>query len=111
MNSNADFDGKTYDPALDKSRLKSQLGRVFDVMADGRWHTLADIEEAIFSQHGKCDSQPGISARIRDLRKPKFGGYEIEHRRVTLRAHNLSEPIKTGTWEYRIANFVKRAAA
>ena len=74
----ADFDGATYDPNQDKQRLETTLGRVYLFMSDGCWHTIAEVARA-----AKC-SESGASARIRDLRKPKFrarypnGGIELE---------------------------------
>ena len=38
------MDGKTFDPALDFKRLEGLLGRVFQVMTDGKWHTLAGLK-------------------------------------------------------------------
>lgn len=69
------FDGHTYDPAFDQDRLVRQLGRVWAVMQDHGWRTLGEIETAT------GDPQASISARIRDLRKTRFGGYVIERRR------------------------------
>jgi hypothetical protein len=77
----AHFDGKTYDPALDHDRLAKQLGRVFDTMSKGRWLGLGQIQASISVRCGKRDSEAGISARLRDLRKNKFGGYVVERRR------------------------------
>ena len=71
-----DFDGPTYDPALDRDRLTKQLGRVYDALAGGEWWTLADLARAAGG------SEASVSARIRDLRKPRFGGYEVERERV-----------------------------
>lgn len=84
------FDGVTYDPALDKGRLMSQLKRVFDVMADGSWHTLPEIAAAAGG------SEPSVSARLRDLRKPKFGSYGIERRR------RVELDARAGLHEYRL---------
>lgn len=70
------FDGQTYEPAHDEARLISQLARVQTLMRDGRWRTLDNIQEAIGG------SLPGVSARLRDLRKTKFGGYTVQRRRV-----------------------------
>ena len=62
----SDFDGQTYDPAIDWERLTGQLGRVWGVMVYGRWVTLAEI-------HGRTgDPEASISARLRDLRKAVF---------------------------------------
>jgi hypothetical protein len=87
------FDGKTYDPALDHDRLRTQLGRVYALMIDGRWRTLYEIAGRI--RHG---SEAAVSARLRDLRKPRFGSYRVLRRRC--------DPDRTysaqGTWEYRV---------
>lgn len=87
------FGGKTYDPARDEARLKKQLGRVYEVLSDGRWHTLKEIRfrAAVLRGDGKWDSEAGISARIRDLRKVQHGSHQVERRRVS-----------GGLWEYRL---------
>ena len=75
------FDGNTFDDQRDGSRLQAQLDRVHSVMADGAWRTLHDLSEA-------CGSpEASVSARLRDLRKPKFGGYEVERRYVRRGLH------------------------
>ena len=79
------FDGQTYDHARDHSRLESQLADVRKVMGDGHWHSLYDLE--VWTYH----PQASISARIRDLRKVRFGGHIIERRYV-----------RAGIWEYRM---------
>lgn len=79
------FGGDTYNAARDAARLTGQLGRVEAIMQDGDWHTLAELAE-------RCGgTQTAISARIRDFRKPKFGGREVE------RAH-----VERGLWKYRL---------
>jgi hypothetical protein len=79
------FDGKTYDADRDFDRLGGQLGRVFTLMKDGRWRTLEQIQSAAGG------SIAAISARLRDLRKPKYGSREVERRYL----HN-------GLFEYRL---------
>jgi hypothetical protein len=81
-----DFDGATFDPARDGPRLAGQLARVYAAVKGGRWWTLADLAAAAGG------SEAGVSARLRDLRKPKFGGHRVERRRVG-----------GGLWEYRVA--------
>lgn len=81
----ADHDGDTYDPARDKVRLNTQLRAVLDVMRDGRWRTLEELVEEV--DQGSATS---ISARVRDLRKEKFGGHAI-----------VSERVQGGLWRYR----------
>ena len=71
-----DFDGATYDPALDEDRLRTLLGRVYQYLRYGGWVTLHEVAECCGG------SEAGVSARIRDLRKAKFGGYTIARRRV-----------------------------
>ncbi len=70
------FDGKTYDPKKDCYRLISQLVRAEALMKDGEWRTLAQVSAAIGS------SEAGASARLRDLRKTRFGNYIVERRRL-----------------------------
>lgn len=79
------FDGVTYDPDQDHKRLKGQLWRVFQLMSDGKWRTLAEI--AIEAG----GSEASVSARLRDLRKEQYGGREVLHERV-----------KGGLWRYRL---------
>jgi hypothetical protein len=71
------FDGGTYDPARDKERLSKQLYAVLDVMKDGRWRTLPQLAEATDSP------EASVSARLRDLRKPKFGAHTVERQYVS----------------------------
>jgi len=79
------FGGVTYDPEKDKDRLLTQLGRVRDVMFDGQWHTLAELVV-------RCGgSDASVSARIRDLRKKKFGEYTVHRKRV-----------RDGLWVYKL---------
>lgn len=82
------FDGKTYQAELDLERLASSLDRVKALMRDGRWRSLSEI-----AQRCGC-SEAGASARLRDLRKPRFGRYTVERRR-------RGDP-KAGLWEYRL---------
>lgn len=69
------FDGATYSPSLDLSRLESQLERVRELMLDSKWRTLDEIHRIVGG------SEAGISARLRDLRKPRFGSYQVNRRR------------------------------
>ncbi len=79
------FGGETYDRTRDRARLQRQLDKVRRLMMDGEWWTLGALEE----QTGA--PQASISARVRDLRKPKFGGYDVPKRYVS-----------DGLWEYRV---------
>jgi hypothetical protein len=84
----AHHDGATYSPTDDKPRLNAQTLRVFDLMKDGRWRTLREISTAT------GDGEASVSARLRDLRKDKFGGFVVERRHIGERS--------TGWFEYRV---------
>ena len=73
----AHFDGETYESNHDFKRLTGQNLGVFNCMKDGSWRTLSEIEEVLGVGH----SQAGISARLRDLRKEKFGSHTVDRRR------------------------------
>lgn len=69
---NEAFDGKTFDADRDTSRLKAQLDEVrYFMFRNPGWHTLDEIHS------GTGHPQASISARLRDLRKTRFGGYVI----------------------------------
>lgn len=84
-------DGDTYDPAKDGGRLAGQHERVFDFMSDGNEHTLPELRQKCFEVYGTTDMETAISARIRDFRKERFGGYTVETRR------------DGGLWYYRLS--------
>ena len=73
----AHFDWETYESNHDFKRLTGQNLGVFNCMKDGSWRTLSEIEETLGDGH----SQAGISARLRDLRKEKFGSHTVDRRR------------------------------
>lgn len=64
-------DGSTYVHARDGKRLHHQHNRVLAFMRDGQRHSLAEISRAT------GDPEASVSARIRDLRKPRFGKHTI----------------------------------
>lgn len=68
----ARFDGADYVPERDDARLHGQLERVWNVMRDQAWRTLAEIEQLT------GDPQASISAQLRHLRKPRFGSHQVE---------------------------------
>lgn len=78
-------DGKTYDHNRDGTRLHAQHNRVLARLRDGEWWTLKRLAQAT------GDPEASISARIRDLRKPKFGNHVVERRYVA-----------KGLWQYRL---------
>lgn len=75
------FGGSTYDAARDYRRLKGRLLRVYLLMIDGQWRTLAEIQSHVGG------SEAGISARLRDLRKSEYGGHVIEREHVECGLH------------------------
>ena len=79
------FDGATFKPERDESRLRRQLDAVRRAMLSGGWWTLARLSDVAQG------SEASVSARLRDLRKPKFGAYNIERRYVA-----------NGVWEYHL---------
>jgi hypothetical protein len=70
-------DGDTFNPFLDEERLNKQMRGVFTIMRDQRWRSL----KAIADMTGYPEAS--VSARLRDFRKPKFGGLTLNRRRVT----------------------------
>lgn len=81
------FDGETYRPEADRDRLGKQLVSVQTLMRDRHWRTLAEIAALVHAP------EASVSARLRDLRKPRFGAWNVERRRRT-----------EGTWEYRVGD-------
>ncbi len=86
------FDGRTASPA-DDPRLKTQLAKVRECLRRhlGEWMTIRQIGTETGLRHSAS-----ISARIRDLRKKKFGSFNIEERRAV-------NAETTGLFEYRMA--------
>jgi len=79
------FDGATYDASRDYIRLHGLLLRVFRYMSDARWHLLRDIALACGGTEASC------SARLRDLRKQKFGAHDV-----------MREHLGDGLYQYRL---------
>ncbi len=79
------FGGDTYDRGRDRDRLKIQLAAVLNVVQDGRWHTLGELSGVTGAP------EASVSARLRDLRKEKFGGRVVERQFVS-----------KGLWQYRL---------
>lgn len=75
------FDGPDLTPD-DEIRLNRQQLEVLHAMRDGQWRTLGQIAGMTHAP------EASVSARLRDLRKPRFGGWCVERRRVS-DAHGL----------------------
>lgn len=71
-------DGETYEHARDSLRLGDQMKAVFELMKDGKERTLKEIAD------GTESPESSVSARLRDLRKDRFGGHMV-HRQYIAR--------------------------
>jgi hypothetical protein len=91
------FDGPSFEFSLDADRLGRQLESVRGWMLRHDWQTLVEIARGAGYSEAAVAS---ISARLRDLRKPRFGSYLIDRRRRT-----------AGIWEYRITARREESAA
>lgn len=78
-------DGRTYEAEFDFGRLNRQAQIVYRIIRDGSWHTLSEISQ----RTGQPEAS--VSARLRDLRKERFGKHIIERRRLSM-----------GLWQYRL---------
>jgi hypothetical protein len=84
------FDGSDYSPKFDDERLKGQIKKIYDLMIDGKWRTLGEIEQ--LTNYG----QASISAQLRHLRKDRFGSHILNKRSRGER--------KNGLFEYQLIN-------
>lgn len=81
------FGGTTYSEALDGQRLRGQLAVVKALLCRdlGRYWSLREIANATGFP------EASISARIRDLRKRRFGAFQVVSRRRSV-----------SQWEYAV---------
>jgi hypothetical protein len=79
---------ETFNQELDGERIEGLLDRVRGLMLDAQWRTFEEIKAVTGG------SEAGISARLRDLRKPDFGRFVVNKRR-------RGDP-KRGLWEYQV---------
>jgi hypothetical protein len=82
------FNGPVYEPKFDQERLTGQILRIFDLMGDGEWRTLGEIEGIT------SDPPASISAQLRHLRKERFGSHTVNKRPRGDR--------ENGLWEYQL---------
>lgn len=75
------FDSGVRLEQADHVRLGAQIARVKAVLETGRWYTVPDLQDAIWERFRVRDPEPSLSAQIRNLKKPKHGGHEIERKR------------------------------
>lgn len=83
------FSGSDYVPKLDKKRLSNQLHDIKELMSDGKWRTLSEIDKHFDGRY----PQASLSANLRNLRKSPFN-LTVEKRRT--------QGEKSGLFEYRI---------
>lgn len=80
--------GPAFDARLDGERVMTQMERIRDFMLNQHsYQTLNEIAEAT------GDPVASISAQLRHLRKPRFGGFVVAKRR------RYSD---SGLWEYLV---------
>jgi len=91
------FNGPEYDHQKDGIRLSNQIQRIRSLMLDGRWRTLDEIHKRT------GDPVASISAQLRHLRKPRFGGYSIDRR--------LRPGGSRGLYEYRLSEASRKDGA
>lgn len=63
-----------------KQPILNLTGMVYNILADGGWWTPAEIVRTLHQRHGEWHSDSSITARLRDLRKERFGGHTVEKR-------------------------------
>lgn len=73
------FGGESYRPK-DHKPLKKQLDAVRSIMLAGGWHTLGELKARLERDNGLITTEASVSARLRDLRKLKYGAYMIDRR-------------------------------
>lgn len=80
-----------WDESLDRERIDNQRARVSEFMfslSRDEWVTLEEISAMTNFP------EASISARLRDLRKKRYGAHDVQKRR--------REPGRAGVWEYRV---------
>ena len=85
---NARFSGACYEARHDKQRLTGQLEKIYDLMKDGRYRTLAEMRMRLGYP------EASISAQLRNLKKPAFGSHTLNKRSRGNR--------DIGLWEYQL---------
>ena len=71
-------------------KLSAHIAAVRSVMRSRSWITLREIELALMKRNIFIELQ-SVSARVRDLRKDKFGAHRVDRRYAG-----------NGVWEYKL---------
>lgn len=79
------FNGPDYTTVLDYKRLSNQQEHIKELMIDGVWRSLSEIQNLT----GYPESS--ISAQLRHLRKKRFGSYLVDKQRRGERYGGLFE--------------------
>jgi len=78
------FDGPAYEAEKDYERLSGQIRVVLEVLKQSslsaRWLTVEQIRRRCLLEHDEQFPEPSISAQIRNLRKSRFGSWNISGR-------------------------------
>lgn len=78
------FHGATIVPERDVPRLARQLERVRDLMLDSEKRTLEEIAVTLGAP------EASVSARLRDLRRPRHGGFTVTRHYLGNGLHSYS---------------------
>jgi hypothetical protein len=78
--------GPAYDAKKDEPAITDQRNLIKALMVDGKWRTLFEIHAALNYP------EASVSAQLRHLRKPQFGGWLVCKKR------RLGQRV----WEYRL---------
>ena len=79
--------GPAYCDQIDGKRIHHQMDEIRDYMLNHGWKTLNEIATTLDFP------EASVSAQLRHLRKPRFGGYLVEKRR---------RDEQGGLWEYLV---------
>lgn len=72
--------------------MKDLRSEIKDLLSRGQWYSTYEVAGYLHITAGRLISESAASARIRDLRKPAFGGHQV-----------ISRPRQGHTaWEYCI---------
>lgn len=77
------FDSGVDLTSADHVRLGAQLKRVLAVLSDGAFWSVPELHNEIWRVYGIHDPETSLASQIRNLKKSKFEGHQIE--RVRLR--------------------------
>ena len=72
------FHGADYDESRDGTRLRGQLGRVYEAMSDSAWLTMEQVVERIERQTGRREKVTSVDRQRRYL--DALDGLSVERR-------------------------------